>query len=126
MANKDKVLKNPSITKIVPHLRQLCSEGEYNLEAHWAEKIIRLETKEEYTYAIIPFYGFFSLSLLRDLLTSKSNSKRDAAQFYILRQLRGPDPSGNECDNIHELKRNAMQIRHPWLGSAPRCASCKR
>lgn len=39
------ILKDPRIVKIVPRLRQICSEAEYRLEAFWVEKMLRFETK---------------------------------------------------------------------------------
>ena len=45
----DQVLVDPQIVHIAPHLRQLCSEGEYRLEAHWAEKICYCRTQDQGT-----------------------------------------------------------------------------
>jgi len=38
------VLEDPRIAQITPHLRQLCSDAEYKLEAHWADNILRQAT----------------------------------------------------------------------------------
>lgn len=41
------VLNDPRIVEITPHLRQLCADGEYRLEAYWVEKLTRFETQED-------------------------------------------------------------------------------
>ena len=43
----DQVLRDPRIARISPHLRSLCSKGEYLLEAHWAKEILLHETQKE-------------------------------------------------------------------------------
>jgi nicotianamine synthase len=35
-----RVLADPSITALAPRLRQLCAVGEYQLETHWANRIV--------------------------------------------------------------------------------------
>lgn len=41
------ILKDERIVDIVPHLRELCADGEYRLEAYWVKKIIGFKTQEE-------------------------------------------------------------------------------
>ncbi|KAL6714667.1 hypothetical protein ACLMJK_008092 [Lecanora helva] len=46
-ASSWKVLTDPSIVSISPHLRQLCADGEYYLEMQWAEKIGACESLQK-------------------------------------------------------------------------------
>ena len=41
------ILTHPKIFEITPHLRRLCSEGEYLLEIDWAGKVLRYENQRE-------------------------------------------------------------------------------
>ena len=41
------ILTDSRIENIVLHLRHLCSEGEYCLEAHWAKKILSNGSKDK-------------------------------------------------------------------------------
>ena len=41
------ILTHPKVAEISPHLRRLCSEGEYLLETDWTGKILRHESQRE-------------------------------------------------------------------------------
>ena len=41
------ILSDSKVVDIIPHLRKLCSDGEYQLEAHWAQKVCCCKTHEE-------------------------------------------------------------------------------
>ena len=41
------ILSDARVVDIAPHLRQLCSDGEDQLEAYWARKVCRCQTHEE-------------------------------------------------------------------------------
>lgn len=41
------ILHHSRIVRITPHLRQLCSQGEFRLEACWARKIVDCPTSEK-------------------------------------------------------------------------------
>ena len=43
----EQVLNDPRIIRVVPSLRQLCSEGEFLLEGHWANKVSACKTTED-------------------------------------------------------------------------------
>lgn len=55
------ILNDPRIVQITPHLRQLCADGEYRLEAYWVEKLTRFEPQEDGMY----FLSSLLLLLLR-------------------------------------------------------------
>lgn len=46
------VLNDPRIVEITPHLRQLCADGEYRLEAYWVEKLMLFEMQKDGMYLL--------------------------------------------------------------------------
>lgn len=54
--NEKQVLSDPKVVDIAPHLRELCSDGEYQLEAHWARKVCCCKTHEEGGYPFTSSY----------------------------------------------------------------------
>ncbi|MCJ1469130.1 putative 26S proteasome regulatory subunit [Pseudocyphellaria aurata] len=65
-----RILSDGRINRIIPHLRQLCSEGESQLEAYWAKKITACGTEHE---------GKFDICMAPDVLENK--------QYQCLTQL---------------------------------------
>lgn len=60
-------MSDPKVVDIAPHLRKLCSDGEYQLEAHWARKVCCCKTHEEgETLA----FRFFFRAILADLIVA--------------------------------------------------------
>ncbi|KAL9030642.1 MAG: hypothetical protein Q9196_001252 [Gyalolechia fulgens] len=49
------VLIHPGIVEITTSLRQLCSAGEYELEAHWTEKVLKKESQTKANAALFTF-----------------------------------------------------------------------
>ena len=52
-------MSDPKIVTIIPSMRKLCSDGEYQLEAHWAQKIGSCRTHEEGGYFLYRGQFFF-------------------------------------------------------------------
>ncbi|KAL7273235.1 hypothetical protein RUND412_003920 [Rhizina undulata] len=52
------ILGHPEVRKILPRLRDICSEGEYALEMFWASRIVEGKTEEE---------GFLELNAVRTI-----------------------------------------------------------
>jgi nicotianamine synthase len=48
-----RILKDSRIVKITPRLRRICSEAEYNLEAHSVEKILRFGTQYDVCFMVL-------------------------------------------------------------------------
>lgn len=63
--NQKQILSDPKVVDIAPHLRKLCSDGEYQLEAHWARKVCCCKTHEEGGY--LAFHVFSFRATLADL-----------------------------------------------------------
>lgn len=57
-------MSDPRVIDIAPHLRKLCSNGEYQLEVHWARKVCCCKTHEEGGYLA---FHVFSGAILADL-----------------------------------------------------------
>lgn len=43
VTDDSQILTDPRIIAVTPHLRQLCADGEYQLELQWAKKISNCE-----------------------------------------------------------------------------------
>lgn len=73
------ILADDEITKIIPHLRAMCCEGEAYLELHWAKKII-LDTQPSAALKAFPYYdNYVQLTQLEYHslhLTGNHNPKR--------------------------------------------------
>lgn len=93
-----RVLNDPRIVEITPHLRQLCADGEYRLEAYWVEKLTRFETQEDVNAMLLsfPYYDNY-VDLVRMELNAIASVTLDQlpSKFAVLGS--GPLPLTSLC-----------------------------
>ncbi|TPX60851.1 hypothetical protein PhCBS80983_g01566 [Powellomyces hirtus] len=92
------VIASPAIRNIVPHLRRICSEGEFRLEMFWAEKLLSgAENDLLCSIHQFPYYGnYIDLTRMElNTLLSVSGLKRPPTKFAFLGS--GPLPLTSIC-----------------------------
>ena len=72
VADNAQILTDPKIVAITSHLRQLCADGEYQLELHWAQKIGACKTSSEGSFLD---YKKREKKITTDQCCSRSNSQ---------------------------------------------------
>ncbi|KAL8779864.1 MAG: hypothetical protein Q9213_006734 [Squamulea squamosa] len=118
----EKVLRHPSIVDIVTPLRRLCSSGEYQLEAHWTERVLESGGQKEANFMFFefPYYTNY-LDLVRMELDALASVTRGGQprRFAVLGS--GPLPMTSLCISqsfnddgdavvVHNVDRDARAI----------------
>ncbi|KAL8877095.1 MAG: hypothetical protein Q9198_004827 [Flavoplaca austrocitrina] len=128
----EKVLTHPNIVDIVTPLRCLCSIGEYQLEAHWTERILECGSPKEagIMFLKFPYYDNY-LDLVRMELNALASATRSgrAKRFAVLGS--GPLPMTALCIILESMKQNGNAVvvhnvdRDPWA-IAKSSAMCRK
>ncbi|KAL9595825.1 MAG: hypothetical protein Q9219_006202 [cf. Caloplaca sp. 3 TL-2023] len=125
------VLRHPRIVEITNALRHLCADGEYQLEAYWAERILKHESVTEANAALLTFpYHDNYVDLVRiesNAITSVTKGGRPK-KYAVLGS--GPLPMTSMC--TMQLFRNSGEAitvanfdRDPWAITASSELCCK-
>lgn len=103
-----KILSDPKVVDIAPHLRKLCSDGEYQLEAHWARKVCCCKTHEEANEMLLtfPYHGNY-VDLVRMEMNAIASVKPDFATRTFAFLGSGPLPLTSLCIS-HHLKSECV------------------
>ncbi|KAI4283587.1 MAG: hypothetical protein L6R38_002071 [Xanthoria sp. 2 TBL-2021] len=117
----EKVLTHPKIINIVTPLRCLCSIGEYQLEAHWTERILGCGCQKEASVMFLnfPYYDNY-LDLVRMELNALASVTRSGRprKFAVLGS--GPLPMTALSIVSQSMKTNGDAVvvhnvdRDPW------------
>ncbi|KAL8659496.1 MAG: hypothetical protein Q9226_000389 [Calogaya cf. arnoldii] len=128
----EKVLTHPKIIHIVTPLRCLCSIGEYQLEAHWTERILECGSQKEanVVFFAFPYYDNY-LDLVQMELNALASVNRSGRprRFAVLGS--GPLPMTALCVISQSMKLNGDAVvvhnvdRDPWA-IAKSSALCRR
>ena len=108
------------LTSDFSHLRKLCSEGEYQLESHWARKVCVCKTNEEANDMLLAFpYHRNYVDLVRMELNTIASVKPDSVLQNLAFIGSGPLPLTsicirhhlkNECIKCHNVDQDATAI----------------
>ncbi|KAL8930868.1 MAG: hypothetical protein Q9208_000409 [Pyrenodesmia sp. 3 TL-2023] len=104
------VLTHPQISPITTLLRHLCSDGEYQLEAYWAERILNENTRDQASAMLLNFTYYANyIDLIRmemNAIASVSKGSRPKA-FGVLGS--GPLPLTSICI-LQSFKKNKEPV----------------